>query len=127
MEIVDILCDYSLKLALSLKPYKCLMSLVRSCIGIDKLTLIEIIEIFRMFNKEIMGDDIDRSVLSAALGIIDTRAASEVRNTALSRHTGSAKEHDIIGFRNKLFELFYLVIPYAAESVNPCLHKYTLN
>ena len=100
MEIIDVLCDYRLELTLSLESYKSLMSLVGSGIRIDKLTLVKVIEIFRMLYKEVVGNDVDRSVLCAALCVIDTGTASEVRNAALCRYTCSAKEHDIVGFRN---------------------------
>ena len=125
MEVVDILCDYSLKLALSLKSDESLVSLVRSCIRIYELTLIEVIEIFRMFDEKVMSNDIDRSVLGTALSVIDTCSASEIRDATFRGYTCSAKEHDIIGFLDQLLKLLDLVITDTAESVNPCFHSIT--
>ena len=83
MKIIDILGNDRFKLTLSLKSYKSLMSLVGSCVRINKLTLVKVIEIFRMLNKEIMGNDVNRSVFCTALGIVDAGTASEIRNTTL--------------------------------------------
>ena len=118
VEIIDILCDYCLKLALSLKSYESLVSLVRSCIRIDKLTLVKIEKVFRMLHEEIVSNDVYRSVLSTAFRIIDTGTASEVGNAALCGYTCSAKENNIFGFCDQLLELIDLVFADAAESVN---------
>ena len=82
MEIIDILGNYRLELTLSLKSYKGFVSLIRLGIRIYKLTLVEIIEDLGMLHKEVMGNDIDGAVLRSALGIIDTGAASEIRDSA---------------------------------------------
>ena len=75
-----------------------------------------------MLYKEIVSDNVYRPVLRAALSIIDTCSASEIRNAALSRYACAAQEHNIIGFRDQLFKLVYLVFTDAAESVNPRFH-----
>ena len=118
VEIVNVLCDYRLKLALSLKSYKSLVCLVRSCIRIDKLTLVKIEKVFRMLHEEIVSDDVNRSVLSTTFSIVDTGTASEVGNAALCGYTCSAKENNIFGFCDQLLELIDLVFADAAESVN---------
>ena len=105
VKVVNILCDDSLKLALSLKSYESLVSLIRPCVRIDKLTLVEIIEIFRMLHEKVVSNDVDRSVFGAALRVVDTGSASEVRNSTLCGYTGSAKENDVFRFRDQLFKL----------------------
>ena len=103
------------------------MSLIGSCIRIDELTLIKIIEILRMLHEEIMCDDVYRSVFGTALSIIDSGTASEIRDSALGRYTCSAKEHDVLRLFDQLFKLLYLVVSDAAESVNPSFHYLNLN
>ena len=125
VKIIDILSDDSLELTLSLKSYESLVSLIRPCIRIDELTLIKIIEIFRMLHEEIVCDDIYWSVFGTALSIIDSGTASEIRDSALGRYTCSAKEHDIFRLFDQLFELLYLVLTDTSESVNSRFHKYT--
>ena len=80
-----------------------------------------------MLHEEIVCDDVDRSVLSAALGIVDACAASEIRDSALCGHTCSAKEHDVFGLIDQLLELLDLVLSNTSESVNPSFHYLNLN
>ena len=117
MEIIDILGNYRLELTLSLKSYKGFVSLIRLGIRIYQLTLVEIIEDLGMLHKEVMGNDIDGAVLRSALGIVDTGAASEVRNAAFRGNTGTAEEHDVVRFGDQFLKLFELVFPDAAQSV----------
>ena len=122
VEIINVLRDYRLELALSLEPYQSLVSLIRPCIGIDELTLIEIEKVFRMLHEEVVGDDVDRSVFNSAVRIVDTRTGPEIRDSALSRDTCTAKENDVLRIGNDLPELSQLVFSYCSKSVNPCFH-----
>ncbi len=117
MEIIDVLGNDSLELPLSLEPDKSLVSLIRLGIRIYQLTLIEIVEDIGMLHKEVMGNDINGTVLGAALGIIDAGAASEVRNAAFRGNPGTAEEYDVIRFGDQFLELFELIFSDAAQSV----------
>ena len=117
MQIIDILCDYRLELTLLLKPDKSLVSLIRLGIGIDELTLIKIKEDIRILYEEIMGNDVYRSVGNAGILIIDSRAGTEIRDTALGGHTCATQKYNILRLRNKLLQLLDLAVPYASEPV----------